>query len=219
MTSIAPTKPRPKNKSKSSKVRLHSSCLHILWLIFIMQPGESSKVRLHSSCLHILWSIFIMQTGASYQLRGGKYTLEEVEQLKTFFVDNIARNERPTVPQCRPYLSAYPNPKERTPRDIRDKMRQLIPLPQNNWGQLFFFQVVLIIIFRYCNQFIVTPIIVTPLLFQSIQFNVTPLLFQSIHCYSIQSIVIHNFNSLLLLSIVNKHHDIVEVCGHNPVPM
>ena len=51
----------------------------------------------------------------------------EIGQLEDYFAQYI-KDKRPNVPECCPYLSAYPNEKGSPARDIRDKMRHLIPI-------------------------------------------------------------------------------------------
>ena len=56
----------------------------------------------------------------------GKFTDEEKEQLKEFFKDYFNSGEHPKIGACRPYLTAYPNPRQRCARDVRDKLRLMI---------------------------------------------------------------------------------------------
>ena len=100
--------------------------------------SSSKQVSEESLCLLLaLKTIFFPQltsiapekgtTKQTRKVRGGKYSEEEIRQLKAYFAEFIEAGVRPTIPECRPYLLAYPNVKGRTDRDIRDKMRHFIP--------------------------------------------------------------------------------------------
>ena len=54
------------------------------------------------------------------------FSADEVEEITTFFKENIDTGEPPRMDACKEFLDQFPNPHGRTTKDIYDKVRNII---------------------------------------------------------------------------------------------
>jgi hypothetical protein len=78
-------------------------------------------------CPPLVIGLLILQEG--YR---GRFEDKVVQNLREYFSNNTANCKRPSVAECRKFLEIYPNPRMRSAKNIRDKMRNIIPIKDPN---------------------------------------------------------------------------------------